>query len=137
MRAKSRPLTKSEAMAAVRTKQTAPEELVAVALRDASVRFRRNITHLPGSPDFVLNELGIVLFVHGCFWHGHRVCRKGRTASKTNSEFWKRKISGNAARDSRTSAGLRRAGYSVLTVWECELRNGALPPRVAKKLVRE
>lgn len=134
MRAKPRPLTKSEAMASVRTRGTAPEQLVASALRKSKVRFRRNVKNLPGTPDFLLPELAIVLFVHGCFWHGHLACRKGRTQSHTNGEFWQRKICRNTIRDRRASARLRRIGYSVLTVWECELRNGTLPSRIVTRL---
>jgi len=135
MRTKPRALKKSEAMAAVRTKRTAPEELVAAALRLLGVQHRRNVKRLPGCPDFLLSKVNLALFVHGCFWHGHTSCRKGRTKSKTNIQFWSRKIGGNIARDRRTSSRLRREGYSVFTVWECELKIGVLPDRLLRKLV--
>lgn len=121
-------------MASVRTSRTAPEEVVASALRKEGVRFRRNVKRLIGSPDFLLPDLAIAVFVHGCFWHGHSACRKGRTESKTNQAFWKQKIAGNVSRDRRVNSRLRLAGYSVVTVWECELGAGALPARLVKKL---
>jgi len=133
--AKNRPpLTKSQAMAAVRTKRTAPEEVVGAALRACGVRYRRNVKRLAGTPDFLICRLRVAIFVHGCFWHGHPRCRKGRTASKTNAEFWARKIELNRHRDRRVSSRVRAKGYSVFTVWECELINGTLPSRLVRSL---
>ncbi len=88
------------------------------------LRFRLHRRDLPGSPDIVLPRHGAVVFVHGCYWHGHRKrgCSGGRLP-KSNVEFWTAKIRGNAERDGRKVAALRRTGWRVLTVWECELRN--------------
>lgn len=113
---------RSQLMAAVGGKDTAPELAVRRLLHALGYRFRLHRRDLPGTPDVVLPRHGKVIFVHGCFWHGHRGCRLGRPA-KSRIEYWGPKIAGNRARDARKAAALRRAGWSVATVWQCETRN--------------
>jgi DNA mismatch endonuclease (patch repair protein) len=117
-------------MQAVRRTRTLPEEKLAKALDLAAVRYVRNAERLPGKPDFVLLKARIAIFVHGCFWHGHRRCRKGRTRVKSNGRYWKQKIERNQSRDRRAAQRLRRLGYSVLTIWECDLRGHHVPNRI-------
>lgn len=115
------PEARSRLMAAVGGKDTAPELAVRRMLHAMGLRFRLHRRDLPGSPDIVLPRHGKAIFVHGCFWHGHEGCRFGRP-SKSRVEYWGPKIAANRARDARKAAALRRAGWSVGTVWECETR---------------
>src|SRR5262249_32056733 len=78
---------------------------------------------LPGTPDIVLRKMKRVIFVHGCFWHGHTQCPKGKTRPKTRRDFWEKKISSNIVRDDRVVQQLKDRGWRTLTIWECELRN--------------
>jgi DNA mismatch endonuclease (patch repair protein) len=123
---------RSEVMAGIRGKDTTPELQVRSIVHGLGYRFRLHVRDLPGSPDLVLPRLGTAIFVHGCFWHRHRGCRYATTPSSRRA-FWEAKFAANVARDRRTAARLRRLGWSVLTVWECELRR---PTRVEARLAR-
>lgn len=108
-------------MARVRQARTAPEERVASALRDAGVRYRRNVRTLPGKPDFANQSKGWAIQVHGCFWHNHS-CKRG-TLPAHNKQEWLAKFARNKARDLQTQRALEAVGLKVLTVWECETRD--------------
>jgi DNA mismatch endonuclease (patch repair protein) len=110
---------RSAIMRAVKTKNTAPEAAVRSILRQLHLRFSTNSRKLPGRPDLVVGDLGLAIFVHGCLWHGHKDCARGKLPTQ-NREFWKKKIVGNQLRDVRTAAALRRMGYSVVTIWACQ-----------------
>ena len=110
-------------MAAIRGKGTAPERMVRRLLKEMGVRFRSHAAGLPGTPDFVVPEHRVAIFVHGCFWHAHS-CRAGRTRPRTRARFWREKLDANAARDRRVQRALRRAGWRVAVIWQCRLRNG-------------
>lgn len=116
------PAKRRRIMQSVRTKGTALEDLVAEFLRQAGIQFERNCSTLPGSPDFRLLRESVVLFVNGCFWHGHERCRKGVRRPTSNAEFWTKKLLDNRRRDRRVAEQLRKLGYSVYTLWECRLR---------------
>src|SRR5215470_18119130 len=88
-----------EIMQAIRRERTAPEAAVAKMLRSLKLRFRRQCSHLPGRPDFYLPAAKTVIFVNGCFWHGHKRCRKGRNRSKSNRRYWEWRIDLNMRRD--------------------------------------
>lgn len=120
-------------MSRVRSKNTAPELAVRRLLASLGYRFRLHRRDLPGTPDIVFSGRRKVVFVHGCFWHGHARCRYGRTP-KTRPEFWGEKQRRNAARDRATRLALRHAGWAVVTVWECELRRPT-STRLAGKLI--
>lgn len=107
-------------MAKIKGKDTKPEWIVRRYLFSRGYRYRKNVKGLPGTPDIVLRKYGIVIFIHGCFWHGHEV---DGTMPKTNREFWKNKIEGNKLRDKRNKEKLRKMGWSVITVWECQLKS--------------
>lgn len=109
-------------MAAVRTRDTAPEMRVRRALHAAGLRYRLHDRRLPGSPDLVFARYRAVVFVHGCFWHQHPGCPKSALPA-TNHEFWAHKLRGNAERDRRQVAALEQAGWRVHVVWECESRD--------------
>lgn len=121
-------------MSRIRGRDTQPELPVRSHLRRAGLRFRLGWAKLPGRPDLVLPKYATVVFVEGCFWHGHR-CQKGRIPG-TNSTFWASKIATNRARDQRNQRALRRAGWRVLRVWECQLAKAATRERVLDRLVR-
>ncbi len=107
-------------MSRIRGRDTGPELVVRRYLFSKGLRYRVNVGGLPGRPDIVLRRYGVCVFVHGCFWHGHKGCRLAATP-KTNSAFWQAKIESNRARDVRNRAVLKRLGWKVIEVWECSL----------------
>lgn len=113
--------TRSYNMACIKGKNTKPEEIVRKALFAKGFRYRKNDKRLPGSPDIVLPKYRIVIFVNGCFWHGHQGC-KYFVVPKTNTEFWLNKITSNIGRDAMKTTQLNELGWRVITVWECELK---------------
>jgi len=120
---------RTKIMASVGTHDTGPELLLRKALHRLGYRYRTHYRKLPGKPDVAFPRLRKVIFVHGCFWHGHR-CRWGRLP-KSRLEYWGPKIAANRARDRRVIRALRRSGWEVLVVWQCELRDPErLLPRV-------
>ena len=112
---------RSHCMSRIRGKNTKPEILVRKGLHARGFRFRLHNKKLPGSPDIVLPKYGVAIMVNGCFWHGHKGCRYA-TKPKTNIEFWETKIARNQHRDEVTAAHLEALDWTVITVWECELR---------------
>jgi DNA mismatch endonuclease (patch repair protein) len=132
------PAKRSAVMRAVKSRDTAPERAVRMAACAAGFarRYRLNGAHLPGKPDLVFTALGKVVFVHGCFWHGHD-CKRGARAPKQNAAYWRGKIARNRARDVETLQALRQRGLSALTIWECETRDDdALTRKLARFLRR-
>ncbi len=118
-------------MKAVKTKDTGPEKTVRSLLHRLGYRFRLHRRDLPGTPDIVLPGRGAVILVHGCFWHAHG-CRIGQ-APKSKMEYWGPKLAQNQLRDKRKLGLLRRSGWRVMTVWQCELVD---LDRLAKRLIR-
>lgn len=108
-------------MAAIRSKDTRPELIVRRYLFARGFRYRLNHPGLPGHPDLVLTKYRTVVFVNGCFWHGHSEC-KGFRLPKTNPEYWRRKIERNKTRDAEEQRRLAKMGWHCVTVWECQLR---------------
>ena len=118
-------------MSGIRGKDTKPELLIRSYLHRAGLRFRLHARGMTGSPDVVLPGRGAVVFVHGCFWHRHVGCSKA-SVPKSNVAFWRAKFAENVRRDRRTTRALRRDGWRVLTVWECQTTERRL-----ERLVRE
>jgi len=116
------PEQRRRCMAAIRGKDTKPEKIVRSLAHRMGYRFRLHRKDLPGRPDLVFPCRRKVIFVHGCFWHQHPGCRFASRPA-TRPEFWAKKLSGNRARDRRVQAELRRQGWKVLVVWECQTRN--------------
>ena len=112
-------------MSHIRSKDTRPELAVRRGLWRRGCRFRVNVRSLPGTPDIVLPKYRTAVFVNGCFWHGHHGCRS-YTVPKTNTAFWKEKVERNRARDLLDAQRLESIGWSVITVWECELSRSRL-----------
>jgi DNA mismatch endonuclease (patch repair protein) len=120
-------------MSRIRTTNTTPELRVRALLRDIGVSVQRYAGKLPGRPDIVLQRHRTVLFIHGCFWHGHS-CAKGRPPA-TNVQFWTKKITANKVRDRRVNRQLRAAGWRVITIWGCAFRHeGSLIKRLRRLL---
>lgn len=113
---------RSRMMSGIRGKNTKPELVVRRYLHASGLRFRLHKRGLPGRPDLVLARWNVVVFVHGCFWHGHDGCRYFRVPG-TRTDFWVKKIGGNAERDVRTERQLRELGWRVIVIWECAIRN--------------
>ena len=107
-------------MSHIRSKNSKPEELVRKYLFSKGFRYRKNVKTLPGCPDIVLPKYKTVIFANGCFWHKHDCPRF--VWPSTNEEYWRPKIMGNVERDKRNFAELQQLGWTVLTVWECELK---------------
>lgn len=111
---------RSAVMARVRSKNTGPEKAVRSLLHRLGFRFRLHRSDLPGTPDIVMPGRGIVIFVHGCFWHQHNNCPSAaRPAS--NQPYWNRKLDRNKVRDVFNQRALKRAGWKVIVVWECQV----------------
>jgi DNA mismatch endonuclease, patch repair protein len=124
---------RSALMSRIRSKDTVPELLVRRLLHGMGYRYVLHDRRLPGTPDLVFPSRRKVLFVHGCFWHGHR-CPRGFTPS-THRKFWTDKIAANQARDRRSRRELRRQRWDVLEVFECAITRGA-PDALVRRLVR-
>lgn len=129
------PETRSYNMSRIRGKDTKPEELVRKYLFAQGLRYRKNDARFPGKPDIVLPKYKTVIFVNGCFWHGHAGCRYF-VWPKNNAEFWKKKISDNIERDERNYRLLSEQGWKVLVVWECALRK-TTREQVLEQLVKQ
>lgn len=115
------PETRSYNMSRIKGKDTKPEMLVRKYLFAHGFRYRLNVKTLPGKPDIVLPKYKTVIFVNGCFWHGHKGCRYF-TLPKTNTEWWLNKIKDTQKRDKEKEIELNVAGWRVITIWECELK---------------
>lgn len=111
-------------MAAVHSASTKPELCLRKALWRLGFRYRVNVKRLPGTPDIVLPKYRTVIFVHGCFWHGHKDCKNASTP-KTNTDFWTAKITRNQQRDQEVWRQLEAKGWYVIIVWECQLKQAA------------
>lgn len=108
-------------MSKIRSTGTKPEEIVRKYLFSKGLRYRKNVKTLPGKPDIVFPKYKTVVFVNGCFWHGHQNCRYF-VMPKSNTEYWENKINNNIARDKIIYERLSKLGWNVLIVWECELK---------------
>jgi DNA mismatch endonuclease, patch repair protein len=112
-------------MSKIRSVNTKPEVVLRKALFIKGYRYRKNFKSLPGTPDIVLPKYRTVIFVNGCFWHGHRGCPK-YTVPKSNVEYWKAKVAHNQMRDALNIQRLESIAWNVITVWECELSKSVL-----------
>lgn len=109
-------------MSRIKGKNTKPELIVRSLVHALGCRFRLHRKDLPGKPDIVLPRHKKIIFVHGCYWHMHS-CKYGKVKPVTNAEFWQKKRQGNKERDRRNIAALRKEGWRVLVVWECQLKD--------------
>jgi len=116
------PEQRSAVMRRVKAKDTAPEMKVRRALTRLGARYRLHRKDLPGAPDIVMPGRKLAIFVHGCFWHGHD-CARGARVPKQNRDYWLAKVARNRERDAASRGALEAAGWRVLVLWECGLRD--------------
>jgi DNA mismatch endonuclease, patch repair protein len=114
--------TRSYNMSRIKGKNTKPEMLVRKFLHANGFRYRLHVKDLPGKPDIVLPKYKTVIFVHGCFWHGHEGC-KYYVVPKTKTEWWLNKINGNIVNDNKAEQALKINGWKIVTLWECDLKS--------------
>ncbi len=122
---------RSELMSRIRGKNTLPEMIVRRIVFGMGFRYRLHVKTLTGTPDLVFRRLGKIIEVNGCFWHGHRGCRAARLP-KSRVDYWSPKLDGNRRRDATKQRRWRAAGWDVLVVWQCELKN---TPKVSGKIL--
>lgn len=122
-------------MSCIKGKNTKPEEIVREYLFSQGFRYRKNDKRLPGTPDIVLPKYRTVIFVNGCFWHGHQGCRYF-VVPKTNTDFWMNKIDTNRIRDQKKISELEAMGWKVIVIWECELKPGKQDDTLSDLLIQ-
>ena len=118
---KMTPQQRHRCMSNIKSTDTKPEMVVRKWLWSEGLRYRLHVKSLPGTPDIVIRRLNTVIFINGCFWHGHIAGECYRT-TKTNVEFWATKIQKNRERDARNYYALKSQGWNVLVVWECQMK---------------
>lgn len=121
-------------MAQVKGTETKPEIAVRKFLFSQGFRYRKNSKSLPGTPDIVLPKYKTVIFVHGCFWHGHKNC-EAAALPKSRQEYWYTKIERNIKRDAENRKELRRLGWQVITLWECAIKKILIFPKDQSKFL--
>ena len=126
---------RSDIMSKISSKDTKPEILVRKFLFSKGFRYRINVKTLPGKPDIVLPKYKTIIFVNGCFWHGHN-CKKGKLPS-SNTDFWKEKISNNKSRDAQNSDLLVKLGWKVIIIWQCEISKIDNRTKILNKLLED
>lgn len=114
-------LTRSKVMRSVQSKNTSPEMFVRRMFFKAGFRYRLHKTDLPGKPDIIFPKYKIVVFVNGCFWHQHQGCKRA-TIPSTNRDYWEKKLNRNVERDALEITLLKKAGWKVFVIWECEIQ---------------
>jgi len=117
--------TRSYNMSQIKGKDTKPEMLVRKFLHANGFRYKLHDKSLPGKPDIVLPKYRTVIFVHGCFWHGHKNC-KYYVTPKTRTEWWLNKINGNITNDLKSAKFLKQDGWKIITIWECQLKSARI-----------
>lgn len=117
--------TRSYNMSRIRSKDTKPELLVRKFLHKNGFRYRLHVKYLPGKPDIVLPKYKTIIFIHGCFWHGHEGC-KYYVVPKTRTEWWLHKIGSNTTNDTNSEKLLTAAGWNIIKIWECELKKSSI-----------
>ena len=124
---------RSEIMRRVKCESTGPEMAVRRLIHSLGFRYRLHRRDLPGCPDLVFPRLNKIIFVHGCFWHQHRCPRAARPESRC--EYWNKKLDGNLRRDRRNKVRLNNSGWSILVIWECQIKQSMLP-KLTRRILR-
>lgn len=112
---------RSQIMSKVRAAETKPEIVIRKFLFSQGFRYRKNVKKLPGTPDIALPKYKTVIFIHGCFWHGHKNC-EAAALPKSRQEYWYPKIQRNIKRDSKNKKDLKKLGWHIITIWECDIK---------------
>jgi DNA mismatch endonuclease (patch repair protein) len=138
-RSKRQPLTRSQIMARIRSKNTRPEILTRAAVHALGLRFRKHLADLPGKPDLANKTRKWAIFIHGCFWHSHEGCRLA-SQPRSNASYWAPKLRRNIEHDCQKVRELQCRGYDVFIIWECQTRNPtdlqSVVTALAKSLVK-
>lgn len=134
--AKKRPMTRSENMARVKNKNTKPEIYLRKLLWHRGFRYRINYKQLPGSPDIFIPRYNTTIFVNGCFWHMHENC-KYSSIPKTNRDFWEKKLKSNVKRDAKNYDELKKLGFNVIVVWQCEINKMKSDESILENIINE
>lgn len=134
--AKKRPMTRSENMARVKNKNTKPEIYLRKLLWHRGFRYRINYKQLPGSPDIFIPRYNTIIFVNGCFWHMHENC-KYSSIPKTNRDFWEKKLKSNVKRDAKNYEELKKLGFNVIVVWQCEINKMKSDESILENIINE
>jgi len=127
---------RSEIMSLISDRDSRMEISVRKALFSAGLRYRKNVKSLPGKPDIVFPKYKVVVFTHGCFWHGHEGCKASKLP-ESRRDFWENKIKDNIKRDKRDISLLKRMGWKVIVLWQCELKNESNRRERLAKLISE
>ena len=122
-------------MSQIKSKDTAPELLVRKYLHNLGYRYTLHNKNLSGKPDIVLPKYGTVIFIHGCFWHGHNNCRYA-TIPKTRTQWWKEKIDTNKANDSKSQKALKKSGWRIITIHGCDLKKAKVEKTLVKLIIK-
>ena len=130
------PEKRSQVMSRIRSKDTKPEKIIRSILHKLGFRFRINRKDLPGKPDIVLPKYKTVIFVHGCFWHQHEGC-KYAVMPKSNTNYWKPKLTKNVDRDKLNVKRLNEIGWNVLTIWECQIPTITNSPQIIEGKIKK
>lgn len=133
---KKRPMTRSENMARVKNKNTKPEIYLRKLLWHRGFRYRINYKQLPGSPDIFIPRYNTTIFVNGCFWHMHENC-KYSSIPKTNRDFWEKKLKSNVKRDAKNYDELKKLGFNVIVVWQCEINKMKSDESILENIINE
>jgi len=121
-------------MSRIKGFNTKPELLVRSALHKKGLRFRIHTADLPGKPDIILPKYKAAIFVHGCFWHRHKKCKKAYTP-KSRLDFWQNKFEENVIRDEKKEKELKKMGWKIFVIWECEIENAALLEKIVVRII--
>lgn len=127
---------RSQIMSSVRSRNTGPERRLWSALAALRLKSTRHAADVPGRPDAALRNRKVAVFVHGCFWHGHKACNKGRRMPKTNRRFWLEKIEYNRRRDRAAARKLSHDGWRRLVLWECQMKDPLRTRESIRKVVK-
>ena len=127
---------RSQIMSKISGKETKPEILIRKFLFAQGFRYRKNDKRLAGKPDIVLPKYKTVVFIHGCFWHGHQGCKKS-ALPQTNCEFWKNKIQGNFERDKLSQKKLKKDDWKIIVIWQCQIKNRELFEKTIKRTIQK
>jgi DNA mismatch endonuclease, patch repair protein len=128
------PKKRSEIMSKIRVAGTKPEKIVRKFLIENGLHFSKNSKLIKGKPDIVLSKYKTVIFVNGCFWHGHKNCKASKLP-ETRKNFWKTKINGNIIRDKKNIKELKKLGYTVMIIWQCSLKNKRVKEKTLNKIL--
>jgi DNA mismatch endonuclease (patch repair protein) len=112
---------RSQVMSKIKDKDTKPEKIIRTMLHNMGYRFRLHRRDMPGNPDIVLPKYKKVIFVHGCFWHGHKGCARAKRPS-SNENFWSEKLAKNMERDKKNQKELIKLGWNYLIIWQCQIK---------------